>query len=75
LDVLASTIVHLEKDKDIKRELEEYSTRLSLFIGQLQADLGERNRFNNHRTVKGKGMKMMFCLCCFRMRDYLFSSQ
>lgn len=51
---LGSVISYIAQDKNIKRELDEYSKRLSLFVEKLQADLAERNIYNNHRTVRGK---------------------
>ncbi|CAF1087379.1 unnamed protein product [Adineta steineri] len=41
-------------DTNVKRELKEYSLRLSLLVEKLQADLSERNIYNNHRTVRDK---------------------
>ena len=51
---LGSVISYIAQDKNIRRELDEYSKRLSLFVEKLQADLAERNSYNNHRTIKGK---------------------
>ncbi|CAF4724242.1 unnamed protein product [Rotaria sp. Silwood2] len=53
-----SVISYVTYDKNVKRELKEYSTRLHLIVDKLQADLAERNIHNNHRTVKGKSKKL-----------------
>lgn len=52
--IISSTI---QQDKTIKRELDEYSSRLTALVERLQADLGERNTYNNHRTIRGKRKK------------------
>ena len=52
--VISSTI---QQDKVVKRELNEYSSRLTSLVERLQADLGERNTYNNHRTIRGKSKK------------------
>ncbi|CAF3454505.1 unnamed protein product [Rotaria sp. Silwood1] len=54
-----SVISYVTYDKNVKRELKEYSTRLHLLVDKLQADLGERNIHNNHRTVKGKSKESL----------------
>ena len=51
LGSLVSFVVH---DTNVRRELKEYSTRLQSIIDKLQADLAERNVYNNHRTIRGK---------------------
>jgi hypothetical protein len=57
LDVLGSVISYVIHDTNVKRELKEYSTRLKAIVEKLQADLGERNTHNNHRTVRGKSKR------------------
>ncbi|CAF0918772.1 unnamed protein product [Rotaria sordida] len=49
-----SVISYVTYDKNIKRELTEYSARLHVLVDKLEADLAERNIHNNHRTVRGK---------------------
>jgi hypothetical protein len=55
--ILGSVISYIPHDKNVKRELKEYSTRLNLFVEKLQADLAERNTYNNHGTIRGKSKK------------------
>ncbi|CAF4525118.1 unnamed protein product, partial [Rotaria socialis] len=52
--VLGSVVSYVTYDKNVKRELNEYSTRLSLLVDKLQADLAERNVQNSHYSLRGK---------------------
>ncbi|CAF3295916.1 unnamed protein product [Rotaria socialis] len=49
-----SVVSYVTYDKNVKRELNEYSTRLSLLVDKLQADLAERNVQNSHYSLRGK---------------------
>lgn len=52
--VLGSVISYVTYDKNVNRQLKEYSARLSILIDKLEADLAERNAQNNHRSLRGK---------------------
>ena len=56
--ILGSIISYVPYDKNVKRELKEYSTRLTLLVDKLQADLSERNTYNNHRSVREKSKRI-----------------
>jgi hypothetical protein len=55
--ILGSVISFAALDKNVKIELKEYASRLTALVEKLQDDLGERNTYNNHRTIRGKSKK------------------
>jgi hypothetical protein len=55
--ILGSIISYVAYDANIKRELKEYSARLKVLVDKLQADLAERNTYNNHQSIKGKSKR------------------
>ena len=59
LFVLGSLVSFVPYDANVKRELKEYATRLTLLVERLQEDLSERNTYNNHRSVRDKSKKIV----------------
>jgi hypothetical protein len=55
--IIGSVISLAGLDKNVRTELKEYALRLGHLVDKLQDDLGERNTYNNHRTIRGKSRK------------------